>query len=86
MSSAQTRQPAGVPTGGQFAGSTHSEADVSIEVLEEPVRAGDLIDYLGQFGDGDEVTIEDLESFYAERFSTQGSQRWPSGRSWRRRR
>jgi hypothetical protein len=72
MSSSQSRQPAGVPTGGQFAGSTHAEADVSIDdVPAEPVRAGDLIDYLSQFGDGDEVTPGDIDAFFAERAGNQ---------------
>lgn len=67
------RQPAGTPVGGQFAPDAHSEPGFTLEDHAAPVLASEVIDYLGQFGDGDEVTLSDMEAFFAERGDQTGS-------------
>lgn len=62
------RQPEGTPIGGQWAAKGHAEADVELDVAPaEPVLPGDLIDYLSQFTDGEEVTLHEIELYFAER-------------------
>lgn len=58
----QARQPAGVPTGGQFAPSVHQESDLK---LSPPVpTASDLADYLNNFDADDPVSLDDIEMFF----------------------
>jgi hypothetical protein len=70
----QSRQPGGIPAGGEFASKTHAEPDIELEAppAAPVVLPSHLIDYLSGFGDGEEVTIADIERYFAERYEQAG--------------
>lgn len=83
MSSPQTRQPAGVPTGGQFAASAHAESDVPLVSADRieidpapPIPLSHLWDRTGEPLVGDRLLAAVVARTGLDRALGDGSGRW----------